>query len=120
MTWSPGVTIEDLEKEAVIKAFRFYNQNKTHTANSLGIAIRTLDSKLEQYGIIKTEETTVPTTAGTDKTNEQNDDKAETRLSIQPAIENTKEHALPMSEQKEVQGLPFKQIAKNSRKRKSG
>lgn len=47
--WSPGMTLEALEKQAILKTFRFYRGNKTTTANVLGIAIRTLDNKLEKY-----------------------------------------------------------------------
>ena len=47
--WSPGVTLEEIEKQVILKAFRFYRGNKTTTANALGIAIRTLDNKLEKY-----------------------------------------------------------------------
>lgn len=47
--WSPGVTLESIEKQVILTAFSFYHQNKTATANALGIAIRTLDSKLEKY-----------------------------------------------------------------------
>lgn len=48
-TWCPGVTLEDMEKMVIKKAFQFYGGNKTLTAKSLGIAIRTLDKKLEEY-----------------------------------------------------------------------
>lgn len=48
--WQPGVTLEVLEQEAIEAAFKFYQNNKTATANSLGISIRTLDAKLEKYG----------------------------------------------------------------------
>jgi hypothetical protein len=47
--WSPGMSLESLEKTVILKAYNFYKKNKTATANSLGIAIRTLDSKLEKY-----------------------------------------------------------------------
>jgi hypothetical protein len=47
--WSPGVTIEAIEKQVILAAFRFYRGNKTATANALGIAVRTLDNKLEKY-----------------------------------------------------------------------
>jgi len=47
--WSPGVSLEDLERQCVLAAFRYYRGNKTATAQSLGIAIRTLDNKLEKY-----------------------------------------------------------------------
>ncbi len=47
--WQLGMTLEDLEREAILKAYSFYGKNKTHTAAALGIAIRTLDSKLSKY-----------------------------------------------------------------------
>lgn len=47
--WVPGVSLESVEKQVILAAFRFYRGNKTTTAASLGIAIRTLDNKLEQY-----------------------------------------------------------------------
>lgn len=47
--WSPGVTLEAIEKEVILKAFRFYRGNKTATSSALGIAIRTLENKLEKY-----------------------------------------------------------------------
>lgn len=51
MCWQPGKTLESIEKEVILKALRFYQGNKTHTSRSLGIAIRTIDNKLEHYGI---------------------------------------------------------------------
>lgn len=53
--WQVGMTLEDVEKEVIEKSLRFYGGNKTHTANSLGIAIRTLDAKLEKFGINRKE-----------------------------------------------------------------
>ncbi len=47
--WSPGVTLDSIEKQVILKAFRFYRGNKTATAQALGIAIRTLDNKLTAY-----------------------------------------------------------------------
>jgi hypothetical protein len=49
MIWSPGITLESIEKQVILIAFRFFRGNKTQTAQALGIAIRTLDAKLEQY-----------------------------------------------------------------------
>lgn len=51
ISWSPGVTLEGVERQAVEMAYRFYNQNKTQTARALDIAIRTLEAKLEKYAI---------------------------------------------------------------------
>lgn len=47
--WTPGITLEEWEKIAIQKAFHFFRGNKSQTASALGIAIRTLDSKLEKY-----------------------------------------------------------------------
>ena len=47
--WAPGRTLDDMEKETVLEALKFYQGNKTKTASSLGISIRGLDGKLERY-----------------------------------------------------------------------
>lgn len=49
ISWSPGVTIDEIEKQVILKAYKFYQSNKTTTAAALGIAKRTLDAKLEKY-----------------------------------------------------------------------
>ncbi len=49
VTWCPGMTLEYIEKQIIKKAYRIYQGNKTHTARSLGVAIRTLDNKFEKY-----------------------------------------------------------------------
>lgn len=49
INWSPGVTLEAIEKMVILKALYHFKYNKTATAGSLGIAIRTLDNKIEKY-----------------------------------------------------------------------
>lgn len=49
INWSPGVTLDAIEKMVILKALYHFKYNKTVTASSLGIAIRTLDNKLEKY-----------------------------------------------------------------------
>ncbi len=49
IAWSPGITLESIEKQIITAAFKHYRGNKTATANALGIAIRTLDNKFEKY-----------------------------------------------------------------------
>lgn len=49
ISWTPGVTIAAIEQDIIQAAFSFYRGNKTATAQSLGISIRTLDNKLERY-----------------------------------------------------------------------
>lgn len=47
--WSPGVTLDQIERQVIEKAFAFFRKNKTQTAQALGIAIRTLENKFERY-----------------------------------------------------------------------
>jgi hypothetical protein len=47
--WQPGMSLEDVEKAVIQQAFAHFKKNKTQTALSLGIAIRTLDTKLASY-----------------------------------------------------------------------
>ncbi len=47
--WSPGVTLDNIERQVIFKAFSFFGKNKTQTAQALGISIRTLDNKFERY-----------------------------------------------------------------------
>lgn len=47
--WSPGVTLDEIEKMVILKALSFYRNHKAMTASALGIAIRTLDNKLDKY-----------------------------------------------------------------------
>lgn len=49
ITWSPGVTLDSIEKQTILLAFRHFRGNKTTTANALGISVRTLDTKLDRY-----------------------------------------------------------------------
>ncbi len=43
------MTLEDVEREAIIAAFLFHRRNKTHTAASIGIGVRTLDYKIAKF-----------------------------------------------------------------------
>src|SRR3954470_6968585 len=48
-----NVTMEELEKLAIIKALDQCAGNRTHAANRLGISVRTLQRKLRQYELEK-------------------------------------------------------------------
>jgi len=60
INWQPQWTLAQVEKMVVLEAYRFFRSNKTKTAQALGIAIRTLDHKLEQYRAEKVEAETHP------------------------------------------------------------
>ena len=47
--WTSGMTLEAMERLVIQQAFSVFRNNKTATANALGISVRTLDSKLEKY-----------------------------------------------------------------------
>lgn len=49
INFSPGVSLDAVEKQAILLSYGHFRQNKTATANALGISIRTLDNKLERY-----------------------------------------------------------------------
>jgi DNA-binding NtrC family response regulator len=44
-----GLTMDELEKLAIKKALEMCDGNRTHAANKLGISVRTLQRKLQQY-----------------------------------------------------------------------
>jgi hypothetical protein len=47
--WSPGVTLENVEKKIILRALAFYQNNREETARSLGISRRTIDSRISDY-----------------------------------------------------------------------
>lgn len=48
-----NMSIAEAEKRLIIKTYRRMNHNKTRTAKVLGITIKTLRTKLKEYGVIK-------------------------------------------------------------------
>jgi transcriptional regulator with PAS, ATPase and Fis domain len=47
--WSPGSTLNDIERSVILAALQYHSGNRTHTARALGISIRTLRNKLSDY-----------------------------------------------------------------------
>lgn len=80
ITWYPGMTLESLEQQVIVAAYRHNHKNKTQTAKALGIAIRTLDNKLEQYDKEQQETQDVAETMRVDrKTKERKEHEASDR-----------------------------------------
>lgn len=48
-SWQPGITLDEMERAVILQALTFYHGNRTRTALSLNIALRTLTSKLTRY-----------------------------------------------------------------------
>jgi two-component system response regulator FlrC len=50
--WSPGETLNDIERMVILQALTYHQNNRTHTAKALGISIRTLRNKLAEYRVL--------------------------------------------------------------------
>jgi len=48
--WCPR-TLAEIEKHAILDALKFFEYNRTYTANALGISLRTLRNKLRLYKV---------------------------------------------------------------------
>ncbi len=46
---TPGMKLEDIEKMHILSTFKYCGGDRAKTANCLGISIRTVGNKLEQY-----------------------------------------------------------------------
>jgi len=49
----PGISIKDAEKSLIISTLKACQQNKTQAARQLGITVKTLYNKLDQYGQVE-------------------------------------------------------------------
>lgn len=135
--WSPGMSLEVLEQIVIQRAFKYYQSNKTATANSLGIAIRTLEAKLDKYDMdeINREaqsaarrnerETNLARARGFSPPNSQTFSgqpaqtsfKTETGVRAQSIANTAAQQQMPVSERQEVQEvLPKQAAAGHSRK----
>jgi hypothetical protein len=54
--WSPGIPLSAVEKQVILAAFRWHRGNKSATARDLGISIRTLEARLEEYQGVQNKE----------------------------------------------------------------
>lgn len=114
--WQPGITLEQIEKQVILKAFAFFRQNKTQTANALDIAIRTLDHKLEEYG--KRKESSHSRKTLEEAQREVDGGRAREGLRVEPASQNTSQSAVSLREQDQVQEVPPRQVAAYSANRR--
>lgn len=110
IVWSPGVPLEVVEEQIIKRALTHFRGNKTATAASLGIAIRTLDNKLEKY-------------FEDDQRNEERMNQEKTkreqflmrcRGKLPPAVEEIQEVPIP---QEAEQDFPFETMVLKSKKR---
>jgi DNA-binding NtrC family response regulator len=52
LDWKPGKTLDEIERSVILEALKYHEGNRTHTAKSLGISIRTLRNKLAEYRVL--------------------------------------------------------------------
>ena len=46
-----GASLADVQKEYTIRVLERFEGNRTHTARTLGVAVRTLQRKLSEWGV---------------------------------------------------------------------
>ena len=49
MNWQPGITLDEIERDVIIAALKFYHWNRTKTAEALEVSVRTIQNKIAQY-----------------------------------------------------------------------
>jgi len=99
--WYPGMSLEDSEKIIIQRALQYFSWNKTKTAQSLGIAIRTLDNKLEKYAAEEAarepkDQTRIPVEAGGLQATGQNGPQAQGIQRLEPSAEVPAKQAVSM------------------------
>lgn len=68
--WQPGISLDEVERHTILGALKFYQGNRTKTADALKIAIRTLSNKIVRYKAEGFDVTPAPNTPGA-KTDEE-------------------------------------------------
>lgn len=97
--YQPGMTLEQVEKNAILEAYKFYQKNKPQTAMSLGISLRTLYNRLHTYGVISDDCLPV-----------------EERIPVQPACEVPAQSSVLLPEREEIQKvLPGRHTPRRNR-----
>lgn len=120
-SWSPGQTLESIEKIAIQQAYKFYRGNKTQTALSLGISVRTLDTKLENYDAdrITDERARAQTKANNEAYLQRSRGLHRTASGVllESSTPAVAQHTLPVQKPKEVQEVLQADAGKGSPKR---
>lgn len=105
LIWSPGMSMDDVEKSVIMLALRFHQGNKTQTAQSLGIAYRTLDDKLKKY---KEHEEEIKKIAEERRIKRHESLRAERGLPVQQDARSSEEQSVSVQERQKIQEMPSK------------
>lgn len=121
VVWTPGMPLEQLEKQQIEAELEFRMRNKTATASVLGISVRTLDAKLERYENEREEQRIrdeqrrkkeedfsrksrgLPPLYETSTSPSSDKMETEQRIHVESSQELTTELSVPLPERKEVQ-----------------
>jgi len=130
--WSPGVTLEGIEKQVILMAFRFYRGNKTQCSISLGINVRTLERKLEDYENAAKKQREVEEREASERDNQlrrargviQNPDGTSqvrgtySGAHVESAVEAPSQQPVPVPQPQKVQDVLPKQVAASGNTRR--
>lgn len=128
LQWTPGMTLEWFERQAVLAAYKYFQGNKSQTADALGITLKTLYSKLEAYGFHEgaTATTAKENQAGNiPRVTQKNEGtkpasvQAEGGVRVQPTVETPSQLPVSVQQREKVQTLPPKQSTGNTPKRRT-
>lgn len=134
--WSPGVTLEMIEKQVILNALRFYRGNVIQCAISLGVSDRTIRNKMEKYEqdsaaqqerdaaedaerarILDRQRGIVP--GSKDQEGGARIYGAHTGVHMEPSRQAPAQHAVPMSESEKIQSvLPPKASVSSQQRRR--
>lgn len=152
--WQPGMTLASVEKQAILQAYRFFRSNKASTAQALGISVKTVENKLNQYLAEDGATTDADKKRRADQLDWQrraraghdgkfgrqpdtgpaldrfgqetvqglptkSNDAASQGVRMEPAQAASAQHAVPLPERKEVQGLPSPKAPASGSNRRS-
>ncbi len=133
--YTPGMTLETLEQQAILAAYSFFKGVKTTTAQSLGISVRSLSDKLERYGQMENERKVrhaekaehrdrelyaarfgrpAVQETGSEHDEKTNGNEAYAGVRAQSAAKPAEERAVPVSEREKIQSVLPKQYGSHS------
>lgn len=101
INWQPGMTVASVEREVILSALQFYGGNKTKTADALDIALRTLQNKLHEYGVMDGK-AKLQRSAEEIKRNKEQGLQATTGGHLESSGEVPTEQSVPLRQRKEV------------------
>lgn len=100
--------LAEIEREVIIHRYKYYGNNKTKTAESLGIAIRTLDYKLAEYRGTTTDSNQQGGKGfefkGVERASADGDD-SHCRVAVEPPTKDSEKQAVSMRKASKVQRM---------------